>query len=330
MHILIEVKQWGSVPKGKRKAPEPTFIQQGTLKESAKFEEVSSVRTESFGAQEKIKSDEVIPLLQSLIGNILKHRDTRKILASDFETIENCMEQVITKDIPVDLLIKCNIGLLLKNFYDFVHLNPQLKLLETITRCAFKKLRKRTCEKLFGVKKTLEYSPEEEKSSELTNIPPKQSNEAERFNEEIKEEIEDIARINAEAEELDIKQKLPKRGKLKKGIAKKTTHTYSLRQMPRKIKRHDVSRKRKPRTKESKVNPKKRENEIKGLNEEERKTGLDHDKKSEELIGELTTLLKEVSSTLITRIERDKNSSEFSTENSGICEGDRFKYGRYI
>lgn len=316
------MKQLDGVLRGKRKVPEPIVVQQEMPKESIKLEEVSTVRTESFGVKEntkeKIKSDEVIPLLQSLIGNILEHRDTRKIPASDFEIIENCMEQVITKDIPVDLLIKYNIGLLLKNFHDFIHLNPQLKLLETITRCAFKKLRKRTCEKLFGVKKILEYFPEEEKSSELTNIPPKQSKEAERFNEEIKE---DIARLNVEAKEFNMEQKLPRKGKFNKGIVKEANHTYNLRQISKKAKRHDYFYRRKPRTKKLKANPK---------NEEENKGRVDHDKKTKEIIAELATLLKDVLSTLITRIERDKDSREFSTENIGICERNRSKYGKYI
>jgi len=113
------------------------------------------------------KPIEIIPLLKSTIGNILNHKNPNMITSEDYDIIENCLEQLILRDVSMEVLIDSGVGVLIKDFYEFVHVNPQLKVLDLITRCAFRKLKKRVCEALFGVRKILPFAPDAESDIEL-------------------------------------------------------------------------------------------------------------------------------------------------------------------
>ena len=119
----------------------------------------SNPTNSAINSSKKIKDDEVIPLLNKTLSDILQHKDPAKIPAADLEIISDCLEQVILRDISMQVLVASKMGVLIKQFYDFVHMNPQFKVLDIITRCAFKKLKRRVCEMLFGVTKTLQYHP---------------------------------------------------------------------------------------------------------------------------------------------------------------------------
>ena len=71
-----------------------------------------------------------------------------------------------------------HIGIIIKRLYDFVHDNPQLKELNLITKCAFKKLKKNVCSSLFGVSKSLQYDP----TIKIDKIDEKDSKESNEIN----------------------------------------------------------------------------------------------------------------------------------------------------
>jgi hypothetical protein len=258
----------------KRKVLESTYVQQEVVKKVAKLEEEGSVRTEFFEVQEKVKPDAVIPLLQSLIGNILEHKDPSKIVSGDISIIENCLEQVITKKIHIDILLEHRIGRLLKDFYDFVRSSANLEILSAITRCAFKRLKKRTWKELFGERKTLQCIAKED--NELINIPLQQVNKV--LNEEIKEEIEDATKANAE---IDISLDELKQAVVRKRMVRESRQTYNLRQVAMKSKRHINSRKRRAKALIKKV-------------KEVNKSRIVRKKKADTVVEELTKLLEEV------------------------------------
>lgn len=114
----------------------------------------------------KHKAAEIIPLLKRTIENILSHKDGSRVTREDCEVIEECLEQMILREVSMETLIESGVGKVVKRFYEFVHAVPELKVLDIITRCAFKKLKKRVIEALFGVKKTLPFSPDGELDTE--------------------------------------------------------------------------------------------------------------------------------------------------------------------
>ena len=278
-------------------------------KKVAKFEEEASARTEFFEVQEKVKSDAVIPLLQSLLGNILEHKDPSKIASGDISLIENCMEQIITKGVPVDVLVEHKIGRLLKSFYDFVQLSSHLKTLNVITRCALKRLKKRTWKELFGERKTLQFIVAE--NNELTNVPIQQLETT--LNEKVKEEIEDDTKANGEVdktEELPLPEVnqavITNTGERERRI-RKPTHTYDLRRTSRKPKKRIASCKQHTKAPVPKIK----------RVEEEKKARAGHKEKEDNHVKELIKMLEEVLSTLITRIERNKGSGEYCAGSGG-------------
>lgn len=165
--LIVEEKKWEeSEVKGKRKAPENPQIKRETPKKAFRIDEDIAFR-----APEKIRSDVVIPLAQFLIEGILEHRDPNKIDSITVDIIGKCLEQMVTKDVPIDILVEHKIGLLLKDFYDFLRLHPQLELLEVVTRCAFNRLKSRTGEVLLGEKKVLRYGTEDAGDNKPSIIP---------------------------------------------------------------------------------------------------------------------------------------------------------------
>eukprot|EP00826_Nyctotherus_ovalis_P034349 TRINITY_DN2844_c0_g2_i4.p3 TRINITY_DN2844_c0_g2~~TRINITY_DN2844_c0_g2_i4.p3 ORF type:complete len:217 (+),score=65.46 TRINITY_DN2844_c0_g2_i4:468-1118(+) len=108
----------------------------------------------------KRRATEIIPALKRTIENILSHKDGSRVTREDCEVIEECLEQMILREVSMETLIDSGVGKLVKRFYEFVHDVPELKVLDIITRCAFKKLKKRVIEALFGVKKTLPFAPD--------------------------------------------------------------------------------------------------------------------------------------------------------------------------
>ncbi len=136
-------------------------------------------------AEPKVKTEEnVVETLQSTLARVLAHRDSGKISAQELDSLAACMETAILQDISVQALIRSKLGVLVKQFYDFVHSEPSLKELDLISRCAFRKLKKRACETLFGIIRSPEVvtapevkreedtkSQEEEKRSALAPAP---------------------------------------------------------------------------------------------------------------------------------------------------------------
>jgi len=141
--------------------------------------------------QRKLGSYEVIPLLQKTISNVMKHKDPNKITEGEIMLIENCLEQVILYEVPIEVLVKHKIGLLVKGFYDFVHPYPQFEALDKVTRCAFKKLKKGACEELFGDNKVLHYSPKNEQANKsLSKKSPLKKSESKLNNSKANEAME--------------------------------------------------------------------------------------------------------------------------------------------
>jgi len=91
------------------------------------------------------------------LTTILTHKDPTKITTADLDIILNCLEQIILFEVPMQALLESKLGYLIRQFYDFVHSNRDFKVLDVLTRCAFKKLKKEVCEILFGVTKTIPY-----------------------------------------------------------------------------------------------------------------------------------------------------------------------------
>ena len=63
------------------------------------------------------------------------------------------------REVSIQVLVESHVGALIKCFFDFVNEHEELRALKILTRCAFKKLKKRVCETLFGVNKTPQYLP---------------------------------------------------------------------------------------------------------------------------------------------------------------------------
>jgi hypothetical protein len=145
--------------------------------------------------QRKLGSYEVIPLLQKTISNVMEHKDPNKMTEGEMKLIENCLEQVILNEVPIEVLVKHKIGLLVKGFYDFVHTYPRFKVLDIVARCAFKKLKKCACEELFGDSKVLYYSPKSEqaqKSLSKKSLPKSKGVEAMEVKGDTKHEDEQV------------------------------------------------------------------------------------------------------------------------------------------
>lgn len=121
-----------------------------------------------------IKSGDVIPLLVKTIGKILEHKNPNLITSNIIEVLQECLEQVILKEISIETIMKFNIGILIKEFYEFIQSCPQLAILNIITRCAFKKLKERVYKAAFGIKKSLYYESEESHHDEIER--PKEDN----------------------------------------------------------------------------------------------------------------------------------------------------------
>ena len=117
-----------------------------------------------------IKSGDVIPLLVKTIGKILEHKNPNLITSNIIEVLQECLEQVILKEISIETIMKFNIGILIKEFYEFIQSCPQLAILNIITRCAFKKLKERVYKAAFGIKKSLYYESEESHHDEIEKL----------------------------------------------------------------------------------------------------------------------------------------------------------------
>eukprot|EP01022_Parablepharisma_sp_SALTPOND_P009659 TRINITY_DN139_c0_g1_i5.p1 TRINITY_DN139_c0_g1~~TRINITY_DN139_c0_g1_i5.p1 ORF type:complete len:353 (+),score=55.45 TRINITY_DN139_c0_g1_i5:427-1485(+) len=178
--IIAEKKQWEGAEDihvaKKRAKKEPAQMPKPTQEPPSKakkdeeiklpthkdVKEEAKVMVPDLPSYKKIQPHEVIPLLRGTLSKILEHKDPNKVSSADLKVIEGCLEQTILQEVPVQVLIDSKVGILVKEFYDFVHKNPQLKMLDIIARCAFKKLKKRVCEMLFGITKTLQYIPKEQ------------------------------------------------------------------------------------------------------------------------------------------------------------------------
>lgn len=284
--------------RGKRTIPEATQTQQEPPKKTIKLEEIASLLTESFEASGKVKADEAIPILQTKIESILEHKDANKVTPGDIDAIEKSLEEVITREAPIDLLTEHKIGLLLNSFHEFVCSRAELKVLEAVTRCAVKKLMKRTSEVLFGERKVLQCVSEgKEGTSEAVCSPAKQGAQAASGS----SEIEDRTKTNAEMdkgkdEEVSLAEiKTTKRGRRR--IVNKPTCSYGLRQIARKSRERAKSNKlpRNPKDEDKRV-----DSGRKGSFKKRRKMDADP-KDTGEITSELIKLLEKVSSTVITR-----------------------------
>lgn len=163
--ILDERTKWqaqqGPPRTAKRKLPEaPLHALQSPRKRAAGEKEAGKDSWQGsvpVPCQRKLAPHEVIPLLQKTIGSVMEYGDSSRMSEEECKVIESCLEQIILKEVPMDVLVKHKIGLLIKQFYDYVHKNPQMKILDIVARCAFKKLKRSVYGALFGVSKTLQY-----------------------------------------------------------------------------------------------------------------------------------------------------------------------------
>ncbi len=118
-----------------------------------KVEEVPAPQpiAELFGKKKAKAKGELVRALQTALERILVRRDPGKITEAELEQVADCLEEVIIRDVSVQALVESKVGMLIKQFYELVHAEPRLKAYDLISRCAFRKLKKRACEMLFGI-----------------------------------------------------------------------------------------------------------------------------------------------------------------------------------
>ena len=107
--------------------------------------------------KQKVQKMPLIPVLQEKLNKVLQQKDSRQISEAEINEISECLQEVILQDISLQAIIDSNVGVLIKQFYEHVHSEPALKILDLLSKCAFRKLKRRACESIFGKPSITDY-----------------------------------------------------------------------------------------------------------------------------------------------------------------------------